>query len=50
MYSFKFYSMLPHTEAKTAPPTIAAKVILGAGALLTVTGLHLSVEQQFNLV
>lgn len=38
------YSQLPHTEAMTARPATAAKVILLAGALLA--GLHLSVEQQ----
>lgn len=41
--------MLPHTEAKTAAPPIKAKVVLVVGAPLTVSGLHLSVEQQSNL-
>lgn len=50
MCPFKIYIMLPHTEAMTAAPTIAAKVVLVAGAPLTVMGLHLSVEQQSTLV
>lgn len=45
-----YYSMLPHMEARTATPAATVRVILVDGAPLTVTGLHLSDEQQSILV
>lgn len=45
-----FYRKLPHTEARTAAPMAAVRVILVEGAPLSVTGLHLSVEQHSTVV
>ena len=42
--------MDPQTEARTAAPTAAVRDSLVVGAPLSVTGLHLSVEQHSILV